>query len=95
MYSEAAEVRSSYKKSYLWWFRHLDGGNWTGSNWTKIDRVHVHPAFVWGRKGGEWVVRFRVCGVTLIGLILVRLMSFSGMVSMVLILREVGTGYLI
>ena len=41
------------------------------------------------------MVRFRVCGAPLIRLILVRLMSFSRMVSMVLVLRGVGTGYLI
>ena len=48
-----------------------------------------------GKGGGEQVVRFRVCGALLIGLILIRLMSFSRMVSIVLVLRGVGTEYLI
>ena len=39
------------------------------------------------------MVQFHVCGALLIGLILVRLMSFSRMVSMVLVLRGVGTGF--
>ena len=46
---------------------------------------------VWG-KGIEWWCNF-VCAEHLglmIGLILVQLMSFSGMVSMVLVLRGVG-----
>ena len=45
-----------------------------------------------GKGGGVQMVRFRA---SLIGLTLVRLMSFSRMVSIVLVLRRVGTGYLI
>ena len=45
-----------------------------------------------GKRGGVQMVQF--CA-PLIGLILVRLMSFSRMVSIVLVLRRVGTGYLI
>ena len=61
--NEAAEARSSYKKSYFWWFRNSACGDWTGSNRTEKDRGRVHP----GGKGGKGrgvVVWFRVRGAT-------------------------------
>ena len=61
MYSEAVEVRSNQDKFYLRWFRNPACGDWTGSNRTEKDRGRVPPGFFWG-KGGEVVVRFRVCG---------------------------------
>ena len=46
IYSEAVEALSNYKKSYLWPFRNPACGDWTRSNWTEKDWVHVPPGFV-------------------------------------------------
>ena len=87
-YSKAVEVRSNYKKSYLGWFGNPACGDWTGSNRIEKDRVRVPPEFVWGKRGEKWWCNF-VC-VERLGLMLVLLMSFSRMMSMILVLRGVG-----
>ena len=39
LYKEVVEVRSNYKKSYLWWFGNPACGDWAGSNQIEKDKV--------------------------------------------------------
>ena len=48
-YSEVVEVRSDYKKPYLWWFQNIVCGDSTGNNRTEKDLVRVLPGFICGK----------------------------------------------
>ena len=60
VYIEQFEAQSSYKKSYLWWFRNPTWGDLTGSNQIEKSWVGIPLGHVWGTGGGG-VVLFTVC----------------------------------
>ena len=78
VYREVAEARSNYKKPYLWWFRNPACGDSTGSNRIEKDWVGVPPGLVRGMGDERWCDLVCVKG----------LISFSRMVSMVLVLHS-------
>ena len=90
VYKEIVDVRPNYKKPYFWWFGNPACGDSTGS-----DRIEKYQASVSGRlnwgKRGEGVVWFSVCGApSMIGLMVVMLMSYSRVVSVVCVLWGAG-----
>ena len=56
LYSEVVEVRSNYKKSYLWGFRNPACGDSTGSNVIEKDRVGVPTRLAWGKWEGGGMI---------------------------------------
>ena len=47
-------ARLIVRKSYLWWFTNLAGGDLVGTNGIEKDLVHGPPGLVWG-KGLAWL----------------------------------------
>ena len=86
---EVLEAQSNYKQSYLRWFRNVAFGDSTGSNQIEKEHVCVPPGLVWG-KGEEWCDLMCVEHLYMIWLMFVLFMSFSRVVSMVLVLWRVS-----
>ena len=60
VYNEVVEVRSNYKKSYLWWFRNSTCGYSTRSKRIEKEQVGASPGIFCG-EGRGGVVWFSVC----------------------------------
>ena len=91
VYKEVVEALSNYKKSYFWWFGNPTFGDSTSSTWTEKDQAYPPPRpFL--RKRREGTVSFSVVNhLWMIGLMVVVLMSYSRVVSVVLVLWRVSS----
>ena len=90
VYKKVVEALSSYKESYFWWYGNLACDDSTGSTRLKKIRLVYPPNLFEGTE--EKVQCDLVCveRLWMIGLMVVMLMSYSRMVSVVLVLSGVG-----
>ena len=86
LYKEVVEFGSNYKKSYFLQFENSACHESIGSNPTQKDQGRVSARLVWGKKR-EWAVCFKAAErLQMIGLMVVMFMSYSRVVSVVLVL---------